>query len=74
MILLQAVNTPGADLLLERGEKIGVVALLVILVYILHRQNERREAALMAQYEKRIEDFKAIVDQLRREIDHLNKP
>lgn len=63
-ILLFQGSDPG-KFLLDKGENLSMVALLGFLVYILHRQNERREEQIRLLYEARIKELEERVDFLQ---------
>lgn len=74
LLFFQATLPPdGTSILLDKGEKIGVVALLCVLVWTLHRQNERREEQIRLLYEARVTELKAQIDDLQDEVEKLKK-
>ena len=69
-IFLQATPDVGT-FLLDKGEKISVIALLCFLVYTLHTQGEKRAEQIRLLYEARIADMEEEIRYLRGQIDSL---
>ena len=69
-IFLQA--TPDiTTFLIDKGDKVSVIALLSLLVYTLHRQGEKSAEQIKLLHEARIADMEEEIKYLRSQIDSL---
>ena len=59
-ILLQATLPPSVDwtsVVFDRMGNLSIAGLLIVLVYVLHTQNEKAKDVIRAMYESRIADL-----------------